>query len=76
MNLVELADKVGTPCYVYDLEKVVAACADLTGALPQPATLYYSLKANPHPMIVAALAAEGCHAEVSSKGEIDAAIEG
>lgn len=69
-----VAERFGTPAYVYDLADVRAAHGDLRAALPDGVGLHYSLKANPHPDIVAALAALGCHAEVSSTGEIDNAL--
>lgn len=71
-----LADRYGTPLYAYDLAAVRTAHADLRRALPAGARLYYSLKANPHPLVVAQLAALGCQAEVSSVGELDAALAG
>ncbi|WP_310976901.1 MULTISPECIES: type III PLP-dependent enzyme [unclassified Amycolatopsis] len=70
----EIADRHGTPAFVYDLDAVRRAHADLTAALPSPSTVYYSVKANPHPRIIALLHALGCEAEVSSTGEIDAAL--
>ncbi len=70
----EVAAKFGTPVYVYDLQAVRDAHADLRSALPAQAGLYYSLKANPHPEVAAELARLGCRAEVSSQGEIDTAI--
>jgi diaminopimelate decarboxylase len=66
---------VGTPAYVYDLAEVRCAHGLLRAALPEPSVLFYSVKANPHPMIVAALARCGCRAEVSSPGELTAALE-
>ncbi|GAA0706679.1 alanine racemase [Dactylosporangium roseum] len=63
-----------TPAYVYELDEVRRAHAELASELPAPSRLYYSLKANPHPAIVAALRAEGCHAEVCSPGELAAAL--
>ncbi|MFI2609390.1 type III PLP-dependent enzyme [Kitasatospora sp. NPDC018619] len=63
-----------TPAYLYDLAVVRHAHRRLVGALPEPATLLYSLKANPHPAVLGQLAALGCHAEVSSPGELDAAV--
>ncbi|MFF8830834.1 type III PLP-dependent enzyme [Streptomyces sp. NPDC015131] len=63
-----------TPAYVYDLARVRAAHDRLRSWLPRPSELYYSLKANPHPEVVAALYALGCRAEVSSPGELDAAL--
>jgi diaminopimelate decarboxylase len=73
--IAEIARQWGTPAYVYDLAEVRRAEAELREALPRPSRLYYSLKANPHPAIVAELARLGCHAEVSSVGEFSTARE-
>jgi diaminopimelate decarboxylase len=75
MNITDIAARFGTPTYVYDLAAVRAAHADLAGTLPAQAQLYYSLKANPHPLVVDQLRRLGCRAEVSSTGEIDAALD-
>lgn len=66
----------GTPAYVYDLAAVRAAHSDLRAALPDGAVLHYSLKANPHPLLVRELNSLGCHSEVASVGEVDAALAG
>ena len=75
----ELADRFGTPLYVYDLDRVAASYRDLRNSLPAGSTIFYSLKANPHPDIARALReARGwppCRAEVSSAGELAAALE-
>ncbi|MEU3459720.1 type III PLP-dependent enzyme [Streptomyces sp. NPDC006733] len=73
----ELVARYGSPLYVYDLDRVIAARDDLRDALPEPFTLFYSLKANPHPGLVRALG-EGdrpCRAEVCSTGELASALE-
>jgi diaminopimelate decarboxylase len=74
-----LAERYGTPLLVYDLDRVVAACRDLRRSLPAGMTIFYSLKANPHPDIARVLReATGyplCRAEVSSVGELSAALE-
>jgi diaminopimelate decarboxylase len=74
-----LVAKFGTPIYVYELDRVVAAYRDLRNSLPPGLVIYYSLKANPHPAIAQALReAErwpGCRAEVSSLGELSVALE-
>lgn len=75
LRLVEIAERYGTPAYVYDLASIRRAHADLRAAVPDSAVLYYSLKANPHPGVVAQLLALGCRAEVSSPGEVRAALE-
>jgi diaminopimelate decarboxylase len=64
-----------TPAYVYDLDEVRRSVATLHTWLPEPVRVYYSLKANPHPAIVAALRVAGCHAEVCSPGELTAALD-
>ncbi|KPI31703.1 Orn/DAP/Arg decarboxylase 2, N-terminal [Actinobacteria bacterium OV320] len=64
-----------TPAYVYDLAVVRSAYARLRSWLPEPSELYYSLKANPHPAVVSTLHELGCRAEVSSPGELDAALQ-
>ncbi|MEV0232200.1 type III PLP-dependent enzyme [Nonomuraea sp. NPDC050786] len=69
----KLVSEYGSPLYVYQLDAVVAALADLRDALPAEAALYYSLKANPHPQIAATLREGDCHAEISSEGELAAA---
>ncbi len=75
MNPEQIATQVGTPVYAYDLAAVRIAHADLREALPAEATLYYSLKANPHPRLVSELAGLGCRAEVCSLGEIEGALD-
>ncbi|GGU80629.1 diaminopimelate decarboxylase [Streptomyces litmocidini] len=72
--LADLARAYGTPAYVYDLQAVRSAHADLRTALPSGTGLYYSVKANPHPLVIACLAGLGCRAEVASPGELDAAL--
>jgi diaminopimelate decarboxylase len=71
----ELLDEYGSPLYVYDTDRLARSARDLYAALPVGAEVLYSLKANPHPGLVAALRAAGCGAEVSSTGELAAAIE-
>lgn len=68
-------DSLQTPAYVYDLDQVRQAWRLLRLALPEPSHILYSLKANPHPLIVRALAELGCGAEISSVGELAAALE-
>ncbi|WP_431728001.1 type III PLP-dependent enzyme [Verrucosispora sp. TAA-831] len=63
-----------TPAYRYDLAAVRANHAALRAALPTPSRLYYSLKANPHPAIVATLHQAGCSAEICSPGELATAL--
>lgn len=66
----------GSPLYVYEMSDIDASFDDLRRQLPSPSTLYYSLKANPHPAIAERLRRLGCRAEVSSPGELNAALAG
>ncbi|MFJ1857409.1 type III PLP-dependent enzyme [Streptomyces anulatus] len=70
-----LMQRYGSPLYVYRLDALERACADLRSLLPAPSVLYYSLKANPHRLLARALRRAGCRAEVSSAGELDAALD-
>ncbi len=72
-SLAELAHRFGTPLYVYDLADVRAAHAALRDVLPVGCSLYYSLKANPHPHVARQLRELECRAEVCSPGELGAA---
>jgi diaminopimelate decarboxylase len=69
-----VAGLYGTPAYVYDLAEVRRAHGELAAMLPGQSLLYYSVKANPHPAVGRELARLGCGAEVSSAGEIEAAV--
>lgn len=73
-ELLGLAARFASPLYVYQIESLREAVADLRQSLPEPCELYYSLKANPHPAIVGELRLNGCGAEISSSGELRAAV--
>ncbi len=62
----------GTPRYVYHLPSV-RAHAQALRALGAVDRWHYALKANPHPALLAALAAAGFGLECVSPGELDAA---
>jgi ornithine decarboxylase len=59
-----------TPCLVVDLAVIEQNYRALTEALPL-ARVYYAVKANPAPEIIACLARLGSHFDVASRGEID-----
>jgi diaminopimelate decarboxylase len=75
LTAAELAARYGTPLYVYRLDRVRRAATELRAALPDGTRLYYSLKANSHPRLVAELRAQGLAAEVSSVGELSTALD-
>ncbi|WP_367045397.1 type III PLP-dependent enzyme [Streptomyces sp. Je 1-332] len=70
-----LVERYGSPLYAYDLDRVRRAHQDLSSALPEYSRIYYSLKANPHPALVAELRACGARAEVTSRGELASALQ-
>jgi diaminopimelate decarboxylase/aspartate kinase len=67
--LLELA-RGGTPRYAYDLA-VVRRQARALRAVEMVDRRFYALKANPHPAILRALAAEGFGFECVSRGELE-----
>ncbi|GGM88758.1 type III PLP-dependent enzyme [Streptomyces fuscichromogenes] len=67
-----LAERFGTPSYVYDLAALREAATALRADLPAGAELLYSVKANPHPLVIRELAACGLRTEISSLGELAA----
>ncbi|WP_326565407.1 type III PLP-dependent enzyme [Amycolatopsis rhabdoformis] len=70
-----LAEKFGTPTYVYDLDVVAESRDQLFGLLPEGFQVFYALKANPHPEIAHELHRGGCRAEISSTGELAYALQ-
>jgi bifunctional diaminopimelate decarboxylase / aspartate kinase len=74
--LLTLAERHGTPLYVYDLEAIEARVATLRKHLPlDPGRLLFACKANAHPEILKALARLGVGVEAASPGEAGRAIE-
>ena len=71
----DLAERFGTPLYVYDLDRVDAARDALLAALPDGVDLFYAVKANPHAEVAAAVRGGGrTRAEISSTGELSVAL--
>ena len=66
----ELAERFGTPLYVYDLDVVDGQVAALRSVLPPAVELAYAVKANPALAVVAHLARQGLGADVASGGEL------
>jgi ornithine decarboxylase len=59
-----------TPCLVLDLDIVACRYEELREALPE-ASVYYAVKANPEPGVLATLAGLGSCFDVASPAEID-----
>ena len=70
----QLAAAYGTPLYVYDLSIARHHARALQRMLPPGVEIHYSVKANPHPLVISALSQLGLRVEISSEGELDAAL--
>lgn len=70
----ELAEKHGTPLYVYDAALARRAYRQLCGAVAGFAEVFYSVKANPHPAVVGIFVKEGAGLEIASGNEFRAAV--
>jgi diaminopimelate decarboxylase len=68
-----LAERFGTPLYVYDLDVAERRVDALRDALPTSMALAYAVKANPAIGVVATFARSGLGADVASGGELEAA---
>ncbi len=67
----DLAERFGSPLYVYDLDVVDGQVAALRAVLPPIVELAYAVKANPALAIVAHLGRLGLGADVASGGELE-----
>ncbi|MEV8504560.1 type III PLP-dependent enzyme [Actinoplanes sp. NPDC051475] len=70
----DLAERYGTPLFVYDGDTLTEGYDALRQRLPQVLEFFFSLKSNPNVAICALLAARGARAEVSSLVEIRTAL--
>lgn len=71
--LMRLAERHGTPLYVYDLDRVAARVAALRAALPG-VRLRYAVKANPNGVLLRRLAEAGVGVEAITVGELARAL--
>jgi diaminopimelate decarboxylase len=75
VRLQDIAAAVGTPCYVYDADRIRAAYATLDEAFDgYPHAIHYALKANSALAIVRLLQSLGSHGDANSLGEVDVAF--
>ena len=73
--LPEVAQRFGTPCYVYSAAAIQEAVRSFQNAMSGlPLRLCYAVKANPNGAILRLLAREGLGAEVVSGGELVRAL--
>ncbi|MFC9222506.1 hypothetical protein ACFT8W_17505 [Streptomyces hygroscopicus] len=69
-----LVKRFGTPLYVYRLPTARAAALALSRALPEQTQVLYSVRANPHPRLVAEFVRGGLGCEVASTAELKVAL--
>ncbi len=75
VNLNELAEKVGTPFYVYSSATLRRHVQVVTRAFEGiPTLIAYAMKANSNQAVLKLMAAEGCGADVVSLGELERAL--
>lgn len=70
ISAAELANRFGTPLYVYDAEILAAQLHGLRSHLDDVVEIFYSLKANPNVAVCQVLHQLGVGAEVSSLAEL------
>lgn len=74
-RLHDIAAAVGTPCYVYDADRIRAAYETLDRSFGDyPHAIHYALKANSTLALVRLLQSLGSHADANSLGEVDVAL--
>jgi diaminopimelate decarboxylase len=71
--LAELAERFGTPCYVYSSAALVARLSAFSQAVGD-ALICYSLKANDNLAVIRLLGGEGAGADIVSGGELRRAL--
>lgn len=76
VNLNEVAEKLGTPCYVYSANLLSKNYLELSKALAgQEHLICYAVKANSNLAVLKTLSQLGCGAEVVSGGELFRALK-
>ncbi len=75
ISIAELAQRHGTPFFVYDRRVLDHKWAQLRSALPSRFSLYYSVKANPNQTLLRYFLARGCGLEIASAGELHQALQ-
>ena len=71
----EIAEKFGTPAYVYELDHIRARVASLKQALGGLFKISYAMKCNPNPTLVSKMQQIVDRLDVSSGGEVGRAID-
>ena len=72
-QLAALATRFGTPFYLYDASLIDLQVNALREVLPE-SEVFYSFKSNPNPAVAQVIRQNGCRADLTSTGEIAAAL--
>ncbi len=70
----DIVKTYGTPLYIYDQGVLERNFSLLRETYPQEFSIYYSIKANPSPLIIKFFLAKGCGLEIASSGELHHAL--
>lgn len=70
----DIAERYGTPFYLYDLETVQGKCAAIRKAFGDSLELLYAVKANPNRELLAAMRGEVDGLDIASAGELERAL--
>jgi len=73
--ITRLADRIGTPFYVYDRQLITQRVAYLREHLPEDLHLHYAIKANPMPALVQHLSTLVDGFDLASAGEMHIALD-
>ena len=73
-TLVDIAQRFGTPCYVYFMEDIAARCEALRQVFAQRFKISYAVKANPNVGLLQRLRAHIDALDISSAGEMQRAL--
>ncbi len=75
LSVTEIAERYGTPLFLYNAEAIEAQLSRLQRALPQQFEICYSVKANPHAVMMKFFLAHDCGLEIASIGEYQRTIK-
>lgn len=70
-----VAERVGTPFYIYDAGVMRRQYARLSGAMPEAVSIHFSVKSNPNVSVARIFKNLGAGAEVASEGELKLALD-
>lgn len=70
-----VAERAGTPFYIYDADIMRRQYARLSGVLPESVSIHFSIKSNPNIAVARVFKNLGAGVEVASEGELKLALD-